>query len=87
MTWKELQQFVSVEYQRRELKSGQRPRELEKIIAFLSRKYPNGPASAFCLNTSKELLKKEYQDDKDKNLNDAEDSVFNELLNQFIAKS
>ena len=85
MTWEELKQFVSEEYKNRNLKSGQRPRELERIIEFLEKKYPNGPASAFCL--SKELLKKEYWVHKGKNLNDAEKSVFNELLKQFIAKS
>lgn|GEM_PF-1595264 len=75
----DIKKLVEQEYDKRCLKSTVRYSALDKIITFLIDRYGN---KVSCLFKGKDVLKKEYERIKGKQLTDAELSVFNEFFNQ-----
>ena len=83
MTLNELKQKVSAEYDRRNLKSRVRYHALDKVIAFLGKKYPNATTDVnSALPKDKSKVKAAYIKYKGNEINGAENSVINEIYNQ-----
>lgn len=83
MGWDELKRIIIPEYDSKNLKSNQRFTTLDKIDLFIKKRYKRCLAGINILfSIPKENMKKEYGAYKGSVLNDAENSVFNEIYRQ-----
>lgn len=83
MTWEELKKRIIAEYDSRNLRSRVRYNAIERIEIFIKQHHTQSIKEVKELIViDKQFLKRQYAEQKGKNISGAESSVINEIYNQ-----